>query len=250
MGIGGKWKQYLQLKADPSLAPHLPETHVLSWETFKRMMDKHPVVFIKPNGGSQGRGIVIVERHSGKYVIQKDSSRISSSYINDCWRQVQKRLTGGNYIIQRGVAIAHVYGRPFDVRVMIQRDGHGKLRYTGMLAKVAGTGFRVTNVGRSHGRVIPIEEALAHSLGANQTSISQIKQTAVKLSERIVRTWGKNPRRGEYGMDLAIDKNGRVWIIEANIHPALHLFRGLKDKTYYNRIYATLYAFRNYLRKK
>jgi hypothetical protein len=41
-----------------------------------------------------------------------------------------------------------------------------------------------------------------------------------------------------YGMDMALDQNGRIWIIEANLFPSRSHFRLLADKTMFQRITA------------
>jgi hypothetical protein len=38
------------------------------------------------------------------------------------------------------------------------------------------------------------------------------------------------------GLDLAVDKSGKLWMIEENTGPALYLFAKLKDKTMYRNI--------------
>ena len=54
-------------------------------------------------------------------------------------------------------------GRPFDLRVMVQRHPNAHWQVTGMLAKVAGKGFIVTNIRRSGGKVVTVENAIRHS---------------------------------------------------------------------------------------
>jgi D-alanine-D-alanine ligase-like ATP-grasp enzyme len=39
-----------------------------------------------------------------------------------------------------------------------------------------------------------------------------------------------------YGFDMGLDRNGRVWVIEANLKPMLSHFRKLADKSMYRRI--------------
>ena len=46
---------------------------------------------------------------------------------------------------------------------MVQRHPNSEWQVTGMLAKVAGKGFIVTNIRRSGGKVVTVENALEHS---------------------------------------------------------------------------------------
>jgi hypothetical protein len=219
--------------------------------TLKQMVERYGTVFLKPVDGCQGRGIAVVERiRHGEILLQTGKRRTVYNDIESCWRQIRRQTSGRYYMVQQGIDLARVSGRPFDLRVMIQKDGKGKLTYTGMLAKVAGEGYRVTNVLRSHGRVTTVERALNESLGMNTVQINKIKQAAADLSERVVRIWNKDPKRGEFGMDLGVDKQGRLWFFEANTIPALFLFKGLPDKTFYRRIISTKNAFKRYLNKK
>jgi len=153
---------------------------------------------------------------------------------------VQIRKMNGNrsFIIQKAIDLARINGRFFDIRVMMMRDGKRKWNYAGMLAKVSGTGSIVSNVGSGRGYAIPIEEALKKSLHWNKQHIAHVKKQLIRLSNTIIHYSGKFPFYSfESGIDLAVDRNGRIWIIEVNLHNPSHaLFNKISDKTYYRHI--------------
>jgi D-alanine-D-alanine ligase-like ATP-grasp enzyme len=132
-----------------------------------------------------------------------------------------------------------VNGRPFDIRVVVQRRRHsGRWKVTGKVAKVAGNGYIVTNISRSKGTVLPVKTAISKSsLGglSADSLLSRIKRVAILAAERLRKIY---PDQRIYGMDIGLDHRGDVWIIEANRRPILSHFLKLKDKTMYRRIQA------------
>nr|WP_245552991.1 YheC/YheD family protein [Brevibacillus massiliensis] len=141
-------------------------------------------------------------------------------------------------LIQRRIHLAEVNGRPFDVRVMVQRPAGSAWKVTGKLAKVAGPGFIITNTARSRGRVLPLHTALNHS-SVKSPNPAQLAKKIDRISLRSAAQLQSGYRwLSMVGMDVGVDKQGNVWIIEANFSPALSLFRKLKDKSMYWTILA------------
>jgi hypothetical protein len=121
---------------------------------------------------------------------------------------------------------------------MMMRDGKRNWEYAGMIAKVSGIGSVVSNVGSGRGYALTIEEALKKSLKWNKFKIASIKKQLIRLSYAIIHYSEKYPFYSfQSGIDLAVDKNGQIWIIEVNLHnPSHSLFKKIDDKTYFKRI--------------
>ena len=66
-----KMKKSLVLLDDPILAQHVPDTSWFSSSNLYDMLEKHTVIYIKPNTGKQGNRIIRVKK------IDKDTCRIS-----------------------------------------------------------------------------------------------------------------------------------------------------------------------------
>jgi hypothetical protein len=148
---------------------------------------------------------------------------------------IRKKTKGRQHIVQRKITLAKVNGRPFDVRVMIQKKKKSDWSVTGKLAKIAGPGYIITNVARSKGRVVPLSTAI-HQSNIHGASSGRIERRIHQIALKSVHRLQKYYRIQTVGLDIGIDTKGKVWIIEANFTPNIFLFKRLKDKSMYRRI--------------
>ncbi|OCT12764.1 hypothetical protein A8709_30965 [Paenibacillus pectinilyticus] len=232
-----KWSKHRLLSQSTLLRPHLPETKWLSSSSFWQMMNKYGEVIIKPTGSSGGHGVIRI-KHLGKskYTIHDGAkkSTLSKSQTNQFIVKKHSR----SHLVQRRISLATVNGQPFDLRVMVQRRPHSPWQVTGKLAKVAGKGFVVTNIGKSHGYVVTANRAIELSkLPTSKSSalLGKLNQVALTAAAKL----GPSYRWVHtMGFDMALDSTGRVWIIEVNFAPMLGLFLKLKDKSAFHKINA------------
>lgn len=231
-----KWTKYKLLLKSEKLSANLPETAWLSESTFWRMIDKYGEVIIKPTGSYGGNGVIrIRKKDESTYEIHDGAKKKSLTDKTQVSIYIKKK-TGKNNIVQQRIPLATVNGRPFDLRVMVQRRPHSPWQVTGKLAKVAGKGFIVTNIRMSSGKVVSVEYAIKHSaLHAMRTSdlLSKLDKIALRSAALLGPSY---PWVRTMGIDMAFDTEGKVWIIEVNFAPMLELFLKLKDKSIFHRI--------------
>jgi glutathione synthase/RimK-type ligase-like ATP-grasp enzyme len=231
-----KWTKYKLLRKSEELRVNLPETEWLKESTFWRMLNKYEQVIIKPTGSYGGHGVIRFKKlNTSEYELQ-DGAKKKRFTDQDQVNTFLKKKTGKNYIVQQRIPLATVNGRPFDLRVMVQRRPHSKWQVTGKLAKVAGAGFIVTNIRMSSGKVVSVEHALKRSQLKSMRSgdlLAKLDKVALKSAAKLGPSyrWVKT-----MGIDMAFDKEGHVWIIEVNYAPMLELFLKLKDKSIFRRI--------------
>lgn len=193
-------------------------------------------MMLKPSGGGGGAGIIQVSSkgddhylvHTGKEKRVVEGKERTVLYVKSLFRPKP-------YLLQPWIPLGRIDGKPFDVRVMVQRKNkRSPWTITGWVAKRAGRGFVVTNVARSRGKVLPIRTAIRRS---NITPTPYLLQEMRQVSLAAANCLGKAyPTLREIGLDVGIDIHGKPWIIEANFWPALSLFRQLQDQTFYRRI--------------
>jgi YheC/D like ATP-grasp len=233
-----KLTKYSVLRASSSLVSALPRTRRFSKQSLSAFLDQYKKVIVKPATGSGGAGVMLVTRKAkSRYRVQRGPSHHTLHGKLETYRYLRKKITTP-YLIQRGISLAQVNGSLFDVRVMVQRRSGSPWVVTGMLAKVAGRGYIITNVKRSKGRVLPIRSAIQRSSirGASASAIiARLRRIAILAANRLARYYA---RQKVFGLDMGIDASGRVWIIEANLRPDITLFLKLADKSMYNHICA------------
>lgn len=229
---------------DERLQAYLPHTSKYSPDMLWEYLERYPTVMLKPSGGGGGAGVIQLSRYEEeereKFRVHTGNKVQEFKERNQLLSYVTSLFIPKPYILQPRIPLATIQGRPFDLRVMVQRKKGLPWKVTGMLAKVAGRGFVVTNIRRSKGKVLPIEQAILNSnVKKTDGIIPQLKQIALNTADRLEQFY---PDKMMIGIDMGIDINGKPWIIEANFRPAVSLFEQLEDKTIYNRI-------RSYLRK-
>lgn len=231
-----KWTKHRRMATSSTLDAALPATQRLTKENFRRFAEQYGRVIVKPRSGSGGSGVISVSHEGGDgWQLHYGAKRRTYSGIDSAYKHL-RRLTGkSSCLVQRKISLARVKGRPFDVRVMLQRSKRSGWVQTGKLAKIAGPGYIVTNVARSRGRVVPVNTAIRRS-DIQGSSSSRINASLNHLSHRSAEVLQRYYKIRTVGMDMGIDRHGKVWIIEANFRPSKSLFAKLKDKSMYKRI--------------
>lgn len=215
---------------------YLPETQLFTPEALWEYTEKYTRVMLKPSGGGGGVGIIQVTALSDdRYLVHSGNWRRVVKGKEQTLLFVRSLFRPKQYLLQPKIPLANIDGRPFDVRVMIQRRGEKRpWIVTGWLAKLAGPGFVVTNVARSRGKVLPLNTAIRLSgIEAPPHLLEEVREVAMAVANRLGKAY---PTLREIGLDLGIDIDGKPWVIEANFRPALSLFQRLKDHTFYRRI--------------
>lgn len=237
MGVSeSKLTKYYVLRASSALVGTLPSTKLFSRKSLYEFLDRYKKVIAKPAAGSGGAGVIMISgKGNSSYRVQSGAKKRTLRGKKDTYHYLRKKM-GARYLIQRGISLARVNGRPFDVRVMVQRRRGSQWAVTGMLAKVAGKGYIITNIKRSGGRVLPLHTAIRSSSirGVSaDTVIARLRRIALLAASRLVTYYTS---QNVFGFDMGIDSSGKVWIIEANLRPDITLFLKLHDKQMYRTI--------------
>lgn len=237
-----KYPYHQLFKRDSKIRPHLPEMTICKPSTMASYLHKYRSVYIKPNVGGRGEGVIKAWKESNRYayVIEKGHPNYCSS-TSELYKELNL-LHKQCYVIQRAIRLSEYRGRPYDVRLMMIRDRKRDWKYMGMLAKVAGRNSIISNVNRGGGYAVPLEKALRKSHKGSQ---KRLENEMIRLGHRCNRMFDRLRYEWQMGYDMAIDRKGKVWLIEANPgNPSHALFAKLKNKTLYRKIKRTASAYR------
>jgi hypothetical protein len=121
---------------------------------------------------------------------------------------------GQTYMVQQGIDLATFEGHVYDLRALAQKDGEGDWVVTGMAARVAALGGIVTHVPNGGTRQ-PLQRVIsADSFPATRQRLYEAaRNIPAVLEEEMGQLFG------ELSLDLALDRHGKVWLIEANAKP-------------------------------
>lgn len=222
---------YELLDKDVEALQHLPESITNPRpEKLKEMINKYKFIYFKPGSGSLGYGIYrITLSPSDEYYIRYRNNGFNTilkfSTFEKMYRMLSMKHGTGirNYVAQQGIRLIELDKCPVDFRFHMHKDGNNEWQTAGIGAKKAGRGSVTTHM-KSGGTLMTPEQALRPYFGSRTNSIiEKAKNVSVKLSEAIERNY--THRLGELGLDIGIDKNGEVWMFEANAKPGRSIFK-------------------------
>jgi hypothetical protein len=152
--------------------------------------------------------------------MQNDKASVVTRHphLGHLWNKLKTMMTSEEYIVQQGISLASFNKRPFDLRVLVQKNHLGQWSLTGIGARVAGKQSITTHVPRG-GRIDEPEKLLNAVFGPELTKsiFVRVKTAAFAIARQIEKASGHI--LGEMSMDLGIDGAGQIWFFEANSRP-------------------------------
>ncbi|MHA7965741.1 YheC/YheD family protein [Paenibacillus sp. CAU 1782] len=234
--IRGKQKVCRYMGGDSKVRSLVPHTLSFSRENLFSMIEKYPVLYIKPDIGSLGIGIFRLKRgSSGGYRLKEIAGKTQKSrrfkQLSGAYEAIESARKG-RLIIQQGIPLAKVGGRAYDIRAMVQRKPGGPWVCTGFMVKIGGPGKIVTNY--YQGGKITTLRSLHDQLGLTTEAGASRKAKLTSMALDIARCLSKR-RSGmsEMGIDFAYDSGGKLWVLEVNSnHPQFHPIRSIDPDAY------------------
>ena len=233
-----KWKKYNLLIESVKLQPHIPKTQIFSYGNYLDFLTEFTSVYLKPNDGRRGRGIIkVTSLGANYYEIHHENEKIQKLGIVRSYNHVKKIIGEEAYLVQQPVNLAKIGERIMEFRVITQRESILlPWEVTGMVVKVGGEGFIVSNTDRSNGNILTVEDAFKTPIFQNYSPEElkdEIEKVVLQAAVKLTREFEK---KRIYGFDVGVDNDGKVWIIEANNDPMMSHFRKLDDKSMLKRI--------------
>lgn len=221
-----KSEVFTALKKDASLQKYLPESHALhNYTMLKNMSAKYSAVFLKPIKGSLGRGIIRLSRlgpenWQASYATVTGTKKQTFSSLVKLFSTIAGKVKTVRYLIQQGLTLIEIGGRPVDFRALTQKNANGKWVITSIVSRTAGTHHFVSNLARG-GTLSTVKDSVAKSnlppMYRGDAS-SRLQRAALDIARGI--DTHIPAHFGELGIDLALDTSGRIWLLEVNSKPS------------------------------
>lgn len=228
--------------ADSRVSKWIPKTVPFSPKHVGRMLEEFPIVYLKPGNGTGGSSIVKVKRQGAEWIVwgRKRSGTLSTARLGSRdavtrWLQDWVRtqhIRSGRFILQQGLDLELVPTRVVDSRLLIQKDGNGEWKVTGMATRIGGKNSPTTNMLYGDGKAYSFDSFMKERFGAEKAT--SIREECERLAGAVVAFAEK--RFGpmfEFGLDIGIEVDGRVWLIEANPKPSRDVFLKSGDRGLY-----------------
>ncbi|WP_339269173.1 YheC/YheD family protein [Paenibacillus sp. FSL K6-1330] len=259
--VASKWAKTKILLKNKGLVSYVPSTRQYSLEALEDMLGTHTLVYIKPDRGTYGMGVMSVEQlHSQNddadettttsYKLRYEQKTEIFTSLESLHKTLSTLFQGQTYLIQQGIHLLSHKGNPFDLRVLTQKSPSGQWVSTGIIGRVAAKNKIITNH-HSGGVVQHYKPLMTEHMTAEEAENirRELNTLGVNVAAQLQKSY---PNLKEIGLDIAIDGRWNIWILEVNTKPALFPFKKFfKDPSIYNQVkkYATAYG-RNLSSKK
>jgi glutathione synthase/RimK-type ligase-like ATP-grasp enzyme len=220
------------LVANKTICSCVPDTKPYSEKVLDSMLKQYRMVYVKPDLGTGGRGVIRVEKSGETYRYQLQTTVRKFYTLGSLHRAIMKATQKRTYLIQRGIHLLRHEGRAFDIRVMVQKNQSGKWETTGVIGRLGHPDKIVTNVCKG-GVSKSVPSLLKHHVGHVNKYMERLREIGYKSGFQLSNTFSS---LNELGLDIGIDDDHDLWILEVNTRPAIYGFKALKDKRIYEKI--------------
>lgn len=243
-GLKDKWTVQQLLEQDERFGIYLPRTERLrGMRTVADWLRECREVILKPQSGSQGRGVLLVRsrplsaagtvntaepaftvrgRDKRNRAFERDFAD-KAALLEWLRRFVARR----SYLLQQYLPLQTQDGEAYDVRVLAQKNDTGRWQLTGMAVRRGRDGSLTSNL-HGGGTAEPAAPFLAREFG--REAAEELLRKLTRLSEELpIALESYHGRLVELGIDYGVDRDGNLWILEVNSKPGRSIFTYLQD---------------------
>ncbi|MCL6617547.1 MAG: YheC/YheD family protein, partial [Anoxybacillus ayderensis] len=216
----GKWELYERLRDVPTVRHHLPETmKYKSFEDVLTMINQHNYVFVKSFYGSRAREVMSIMKRENVFevmFIKNDNLMVEQMNVEQLKQHIESFTKHKPFLIQQGILLMTFQQRPFDIRILMLKNGEGRWEPI----------YDLINLAEEHSSITTVCDNRQYDFKAIYSSLCETYRTVPSIAhlhtfakhvcEAIEKKFG---HFAEIGLDVGIDKSGHIWLIEANSKP-------------------------------
>lgn len=255
IGLKGKWQMFEAVSQHPTLRQYLPPTEVFkTMDQLIQWLKRFPSIILKPINGSLGMGVVKVTQNGNTLHVEGRTRNNALIRRNFSTLQAfsvffQSYLKSWKYLLQPYLTLRNEQDIPFDVRLLVQKDGTGQWSSTGKAIRM-GLKKGITSNLHGGGRAVSFERFMLTNYTHSEvkTISNHLHTLETVLPEFLEKQIGPLV---ELGIDVGIDSDHNVWLIEVNSKPGREIFEQLNDhdamlKSQSNPLYYAKYLMKNH----
>src|SRR5699024_10450738 len=199
----------------------IPTKRLESVDDVKEGIKKFKKVVLKPISGERGKGIYIISKNGRKYIVgfNKEEQVISKRKLTNLFKDKLSK----EYIMQKYITSLSLSGDPFDCRIHFEKNGKGEWEIAKMYIRI-GIGQKViSNMNQGGGMADP-----KNYLKANfPDNWKDIYQNLLELGKVFPYKFEELRKTDimSLGIDVGIDKTGKIYIFEANGAPTTTMLK-------------------------
>ncbi|WP_040978665.1 YheC/YheD family protein [Oceanobacillus jeddahense] len=180
-------------------------------------IERYGIVIIKPRVGTFAEDVHFVSKiDTGKYVVAEKENK---KYYNELSLTtfLSKKIKAGDYLVQKYIETRTLEGNPFDIRVHLMKDGTGEWSIIKSFPRIGLNYATITRL-RHGGYRGQLEGFVQRNFGEvnPEKIIASIDKYSYKTARVFESLFMENV--AELAFDLAIDKEGNIFLIEVNVN--------------------------------
>ncbi|HEK9101712.1 YheC/YheD family protein [Bacillus pfraonensis] len=249
-GFFNKWNIHELLINEKTVASLLPQTETFQhFEQVEHFLSSYKHVYMKSVHGSFGRNIYQIfysTTESCYYCRYREGqqNKLRKYYsLETLINHVMQGQDLKEFIVQQGIVLLRIGGQPVDFRIHTNKNRFGNWRVSAIVAKIAGKGSMTTHI-NSGGEVKLLQDIFPDATERIRIT-NKLTDVAIQLSSTLDQCMKGNI--GEIGFDLGLDKDGKVWLFEANSKPGRTVFQSEKLQEYDELTKQLFYEYAIYL---
>ncbi|XXM70994.1 YheC/YheD family protein [Lysinibacillus sphaericus] len=233
-----KWEMYSWFKGSAELNAYLPLTRLFKHvQDVEFMLEQFGAAYIKPVKGMQGKGVAKIEQTEWGVTVQHIGVDRKNDYVFhdlvEAGGFLQEMFGEEKYILQQPLHL-QFQDSIIDFRVIMIKNRNGMWKNFGIMGRNGVKGHIVSNRHRG-GKVEPAADTLDKMFPEKKfdylMEMEKLSQMAAKAIENCGFLFGK------LGIDIGIDREGRMWLIEINHrNPNDHVATYAGDQSLVNKI--------------
>lgn len=244
-----KWQVYEELGKDKDFRNYIPHTILYQkQDDLKRMLDNTGKVYLKACRGGRGRQVIrVIHLPEGGYEYSCYIHRLHVKKVKtfkNLMDQISNFYGNRKFVIQEAIDLITIDKSIIDMRAEVQKDGEGKITLAAVPVRVSQSNSPIT----THASSYPFEYFFKTIMKYSDAEIEDLKERLSKFLvaafQSIEKSFGPT---GEIGIDVGLDKQGRLWFIECNSRSMKVSLFNAYDKTTINNSFVNLLEYAKFI---
>lgn len=237
-GLPGKWKVYELLKENAYILPYLPDTTLYrSGLPLRAKLLEYKSLFLKPAMGTHGKGVLKVDLEKKKITVTgRNSHHTKPDHLfvkhffsySDFENWLTHHIGKKRYIVQPYLPLKTKENIPFDMRILVQKNGWGKWEVTGKAIRLGPKGGLTANL-HGGGQAVDADLFLTscYPIHILHKINHHLHQIITLVPHYIEKNYGP---LCELGLDIGLEPGGKVWLLEVNSKPGRRSFSEIGNR--------------------